>query len=207
MLAPATVAPGATSTGTGSPVSIDWSTAEAPSTTTPSVATFSPGRTTKTSPTESSVTGTPTSTPSRSTRASRAPSSASARMASLERPRARSSSHRPSRIRRDHGRHLEIDVLVEPSEQDDRRPAPGGEGTERDERVHRRRQVARVRGSAVDPAPHHRTTGVEAARASHSQPPKRSGATMVRSTSGAVSAAAAEPGRDRSVSAADGASP
>ena len=55
------VAPGATSTGSDSPVSSDWSIAESPSTTTPSVAIFSPGRTTNRSPTWSSETGTRTS--------------------------------------------------------------------------------------------------------------------------------------------------
>ena len=90
-VAPATEAPGPTSTGTGSPVSIDWSTADSPSTTTPSVATFSPGRTTKRSPATSSSIGTATSTPSRSTRASFAPSSRSERIAALERRRARDS--------------------------------------------------------------------------------------------------------------------
>ena len=50
-VAPATASPTPTSTGTLSPVRSDWSTAERPSTTTPSVATFSPGRTTKRSPT------------------------------------------------------------------------------------------------------------------------------------------------------------
>ena len=55
IVAPATASPGPTSTGTGSPVSIDWSTADEPSTTTPSVAIFSPGRTTKRSPTASSL--------------------------------------------------------------------------------------------------------------------------------------------------------
>ena len=54
-VAPATSAPAATSTGTDSPVSSDWSTADSPSTTTPSVAIFSPGRTTNRSPTRSSV--------------------------------------------------------------------------------------------------------------------------------------------------------
>ena len=63
-MAPATAAPSPTSTGTGSPVSIDWSTADAPETTIPSVAIFSPGRTTKRSPTTSSATGTSTSAPS-----------------------------------------------------------------------------------------------------------------------------------------------
>ena len=52
-VAPATSVPGWTSTGTDSPVSMLMSTAEMPSSTTPSVATFSPGRTTKRSPTAS----------------------------------------------------------------------------------------------------------------------------------------------------------
>ena len=52
-VAPATSAPGPTSTGTDSPVSRLMSTAERPSSTTPSVATFSPGRTRKSSPTVS----------------------------------------------------------------------------------------------------------------------------------------------------------
>ena len=77
---------------------MDWSTAEVPSTTTPSVAIFSPGRTTKRSPTASSSIGTATSTPSRSTRASFAPSSRSARSAAPERRRARVSSQRPRRM-------------------------------------------------------------------------------------------------------------
>ena len=54
-VAPTTLSPGPTSTGTGSPVSIDASTADVPDTTTPSVAIFSPGRTTNMSPTASSV--------------------------------------------------------------------------------------------------------------------------------------------------------
>ena len=91
IVAPATSSPGPTSAGTGSPVSIDWSIAEAPSSTTPSVAIFSPGRTTKRSPACSSSTGTTTSRPSRSTRASLAPSSTSARIAAPERRLARAS--------------------------------------------------------------------------------------------------------------------
>ena len=98
IVAPATSEPGPTSTGTGSPVSIDWSTADEPSTTTPSVAIFSPGRTANTSPTASCSTGTSTSSPPRSTRASFAPSSSKERIASPDCPRARSSSQRPSRI-------------------------------------------------------------------------------------------------------------
>ena len=52
-VAPTTLSPGPTSTGTDSPVSIEASMAEVPLTTVPSVATFSPGRTTKRSPTAS----------------------------------------------------------------------------------------------------------------------------------------------------------
>ena len=85
IVAPATSSPGPTSTGTGSPVSIDRSTAEKPSSTIPSVAIFSPGRTTNRSPATSSSTGTTTSWSSRSTRASLALSSKRARIAALER--------------------------------------------------------------------------------------------------------------------------
>ena len=55
MVAPVTASPGPTSTGTGSPVSIDASTAEVPSSTTPSVAICSPGRTTNRMPGRSSL--------------------------------------------------------------------------------------------------------------------------------------------------------
>ncbi len=58
---PTTVAPGATSTGMLSPVSIDSSTADVPSSTTPSVATFSPGRTMNRSPEARLAIGTRTS--------------------------------------------------------------------------------------------------------------------------------------------------
>ena len=50
-VAPMTLSPARLVTGSGSPVSIDSSTALAPSTTTPSTGTFSPGRTRSTSPT------------------------------------------------------------------------------------------------------------------------------------------------------------
>ena len=50
MVAPVTWLSGPTSTGTDSPVTREASTAEVPSMTTPSVAIFSPGRTTMTSP-------------------------------------------------------------------------------------------------------------------------------------------------------------
>ena len=80
-VAPTTASPTPTSTGTDSPVSIDASTADAPCSTTPSVATFSPGRTTNRSPTASCSVGIRVSTPSLSTATSLAPSSSSARSA------------------------------------------------------------------------------------------------------------------------------
>ena len=84
-VAPTTASPGPTSTGTDSPVSIEASTAELPSSTTPSVAIFSPGRTTNLSPTASCSVGIRTSRgpsgPSRRTATSLAPSSSSARSA------------------------------------------------------------------------------------------------------------------------------
>ena len=91
-VAPNTVSPTLTSTGTGSPVSIDTSTADAPSTTRPSVAIFSPGRTTKRSPTASASIG--TSAPD-SSRAVFTPIERSACSASPERVRARASNHFP----------------------------------------------------------------------------------------------------------------
>jgi len=91
IVAPATWSPAATSTGTDSPVSIEASTADWPLSTTPSVAIFSPGRTTNSSPTFSWSTGTNTSLPSRNTLASFAPSSSNLRIASPERRLARAS--------------------------------------------------------------------------------------------------------------------
>ena len=64
-VAPTTGSPAPTSTGTDSPVSMEASTAEVPSTTTPSVAIFSPGRTTNSSPTARSSIGMRVSAPSR----------------------------------------------------------------------------------------------------------------------------------------------
>ena len=90
-VAPLTASPGPTSTGTGSPVRSEASMAEVPSSTIPSVATFSPGRTTKRSPTSRRSTGMRCSTPSRSTVTSLAPSSNRARSAAPERRLARAS--------------------------------------------------------------------------------------------------------------------
>ena len=96
---PAICEPGATSTGTDSPVSMDWSRADSPSSTTPSAGAFSPGRSTTRSPTSTSVAGTRTSSSSRRSRASFAPSSSRARIAALELRRARASRYRPTRTR------------------------------------------------------------------------------------------------------------
>ncbi len=106
-VAPTTASPGATSTGTDSPVTMLASTADSPSSTTPSVAIFSPGRTTNSSPIRSASTGIRSSTRrgpvprapsagrSRSTVTSFAPRWSSARRAAPERRRARDSRNRP----------------------------------------------------------------------------------------------------------------
>ena len=91
MVAPMTRSPGPTSIGTGSPVSSELSTADSPSTTTPSVAIFSPGRTMKLSSTASSVTRIRVSVPLRSTATSLAPSVSNALSAAPERAFARTS--------------------------------------------------------------------------------------------------------------------
>ena len=96
-VAPVTSSPPCFSTGIDSPVRNDWSTAEEPSSTIPSVAIFSPGRTTKRSPIRSSATGTRRSRPpASSTATSLAPSSSSAARAAPERRRARASAHLPA---------------------------------------------------------------------------------------------------------------
>ncbi len=93
---PVTRAPGPFSTGTGSPVSIDSSTLEAPSRTTPSTGTFSPGRTRSRSPGRTSSSGTSLSLPSSaSRRAVFGARPSSALIAPLVRARARSSSTCP----------------------------------------------------------------------------------------------------------------
>ena len=69
MEAAATLSPGPLSTGRDSPVRADSSTAEAPSTTTPSTGMDWPGRTRSRSPTATSSTGSSTSRPSRRTTA------------------------------------------------------------------------------------------------------------------------------------------
>ena len=92
-VAPNTESSTVTSAGTDSPVSIETSTADDPSTTTPSVAILSPGRTTNREPTCNCSTA--ISSPD-SSRAVRAPSSRSARSAPDDRRLARVSKYLPS---------------------------------------------------------------------------------------------------------------
>ena len=92
-----TGAPGVFSTGNGSPVIIDSSTTECPSSTTPSTGIFEPGRTRSVSPGFTSASGTSRSVPSASTRIAvfgASPSSARTALEVCE--RARSSSTSPS---------------------------------------------------------------------------------------------------------------
>ena len=100
IVAPVTASPAAFSTGSGSPVSIDSSTDERPSSTTPSTGTFSPGRTRSRSPTATASSATSSSRPSaRTTRAVFAASPISARIAEPVRSRAPSSRICPSSTR------------------------------------------------------------------------------------------------------------
>jgi hypothetical protein len=94
--APMTSAPRALCTGRLSPVTIDSSTSEPPSSTVPSTGILAPGRTSSRSPTTTSAVGTSTGWPSRSTTARGGASSSSVRIASLAPPRARISNQWPS---------------------------------------------------------------------------------------------------------------
>ncbi len=96
---PVTESPIRFPTGIGSPVSIDSSTADAPSVTTPSTGTRSPGFTSTRSPGTTASTAISVSRPPRSTCAVFALRPASRRMASDARPLAPASSSRPSRMR------------------------------------------------------------------------------------------------------------
>ena len=131
VVAPVTSSPGPTSSGTGSPVSMERSTAEAPSTTMPSVAILSPGLTTNTSPTSMPRSGTE-QVRERSERLARA----------AARPRLEEAAEEDEG--RDHARDLEIGVRVLDGEQRGDRPRPGRERTERDQRVHGHRAVPDV---------------------------------------------------------------
>ena len=97
---PTTFAPATFSTGIDSPVSIDSSTALAPSSTTPSTGTRSPARTLSLSPTSTASRDTSSSVPSLRRRFARAGArSSSARSAFEVRARARNSSTWPSATR------------------------------------------------------------------------------------------------------------
>ena len=97
-VAPITSSPIFLGTGNGSPVSIDSSTADAPSVTTPSTGIFSPGFTITRSPGTTASTASSVSLPSRTTCAVRALRPARRRIACDVRPLARASSSRPSRM-------------------------------------------------------------------------------------------------------------
>ncbi|MNE29467.1 hypothetical protein D3C80_1229490 [compost metagenome] len=90
-VAPITASPGPFSFGSDSPVARDSSTWLRPSTTSPSLGIFSPGRTSIRSPTTTASIGTCSSTPSRSSTALLAPNSSILRMAWEARPLARAS--------------------------------------------------------------------------------------------------------------------
>ena len=99
IVAPITRSPTSLVTGSDSPVIIDSSSVERPAITSPSTGTFSPGRTTTTSPGTTFFDRTSCSAPWRITRAVLACSPISLRIASPVPALARTSSSRPSRIR------------------------------------------------------------------------------------------------------------
>ncbi len=99
MAPPVTASPTPFITGRDSPVSMDSSTSDPPSSMTPSTGMRPPGRTTTRSPTRTAEVGTSTSTPSRSTRAVGGARSISLRMASEAPARARISSQCPMRMK------------------------------------------------------------------------------------------------------------
>jgi hypothetical protein len=93
---PVTLSPGLTSIGMLSPVSIEASMVDVPSSTVPSAAMVSPGRTTMRSPRFTADASIVSSRPLRSTVAVRAPSASSARSASPARRFARASKNLPA---------------------------------------------------------------------------------------------------------------
>ena len=93
--APMTSEPAVTATGTDSPVTIDSSISETPSSTTPSTGTFAPGRTSSRSPTTTSAVSTSTQSSPRCTSAFGGASSSKVRIASFAPPRARISNQCP----------------------------------------------------------------------------------------------------------------
>ena len=111
-VAPMTVSPGALSTGIGSPVSIDSSTADRPSTTTPSTGTLAPGRTRRRSPGRTWSRGISRSRSAPARTAWAGWRSRRSSMAPVVRAFARASSHRPSRtspmIRADESKYASV---------------------------------------------------------------------------------------------------
>ena len=78
--------------------------------------------------------------------------------------------------------------VVEAGDEHDRRPRPGGERADRDQRVHRRRECRALCSAARwKPSPLQKTTGVARASATHSQPAKWSGGTIARAQRGGES--------------------
>ena len=164
-VAPMTSSPGPTATGIDSPVSIDASIAEPPSTTTPSTGIRSPGRTRRRSPTRTS---------SRATSRSR-PSSTHPRDRRAERGKPADRASRPALGPRlepppeqdqtdDDGRGVEVGHRLDAGrfdragpEGDDGAVGPGRGRADRDKRVHVRGAVScRAPGRAVE-----RATGPE----------------------------------------------
>lgn len=92
---PTTADPGDVDTGRLSPVTMDSSTSDSPSSTVPSTPIFEPGRTRMTSPTWTSAVGSSTSAPSRTTTAIGGAKSSRLRIAVLVRDRARISNQCP----------------------------------------------------------------------------------------------------------------
>ncbi len=145
IVAPATSEPGPTSTGNDSPVSSDWSSADSPSTTMPSVGIFSPGRTTIRSPGTTCSIGTETSTPSRSSaRLLRSQLEQHANRLARAALGARLEVAAEEDQRRDHRGDLEVRVRVDAADEHDRRPEVGSERAEGDQGVHRRGEMARA---------------------------------------------------------------
>ena len=178
IVAPTTSSPGAVSSGRGSPVSIERSTADSPSMTIPSVGIRSPGLTTNSSPTWIPRSGTDRS--------------ASARMASPARRRARASRKRPRRM----------SVVITPATSK-YVSAPSAKRSAAVDQVHAERVPRETSVSMVtarwrrfltaarwNGQPATKTTGVASAKASHSHPSNWSGGTIATSASGTVNAAA-----------------
>ena len=161
IVAPMTRSPAAFSTGSDSPVSIDSSTAEAPSMTTPSTGTRSPGRTRTRSPTTTCV--------DRHLALAAVAQHARGGRAQLEQRLdgagglalgARLEPSAQQHEADDHRRRVEVRLVAEAGrhhrvghERDDQRVAVGGQRADRHERVHVRLAVARAaRGGDEEPA-------------------------------------------------------